>query len=143
MAASYNLLKLGGSDFHGRGDPDEVKLGKVFLPLLTIHEFLEVAEPVWIDSLKGLLQHFANDTFEINSDKVVGLKYFTEDMALKGDVSLKCALEGEQKKALLRLSPWLTEMERLAVKEAAIQLKLDVQQENEDGKIIYVVSREI
>jgi hypothetical protein len=143
LAALYKLLKLGGSDFHGRGDPDEVKLGKVPLPMPAISEFLEVAQPVWIDSIKGLLQNFADETFEINSDKIVGLKYFTSGTILNGDVRLRCSIEGEKKKALLRLSPWLTQMERIAVEEVAVLLKLDVWQENEDGNMVCVVSQQV
>ncbi|GLJ20619.1 hypothetical protein SUGI_0375570 [Cryptomeria japonica] len=43
LADAYGLLKIGGSDFHGRGDPDETDLGKVAILDSTMHEFLKVS----------------------------------------------------------------------------------------------------
>ncbi|GLJ52129.1 hypothetical protein SUGI_1108990 [Cryptomeria japonica] len=42
LADAYGLLKIGGSDFHGRGGPDETDLGKVPIPDSAMHEFLKV-----------------------------------------------------------------------------------------------------
>eukprot|EP00250_Pteridium_aquilinum_P013785 c21572_g1_i1 orf=285-1973(+) len=141
LAEAYELLKLGGSDFHGRGDPDETKLGKVVLPLLAIREFLQVAEPIWIAAVKELLQNFAEEIFQINAEHIAGLKYFTGRESLKGGIALGYSLGKEQFRASLRLSPWLTEEDRQAVQEAASQLKLNMEVEAEEGKATCIVSR--
>lgn len=141
LADTYQLLKLGGSDFHGRGDPDETKLGKVALPSLAIREFLRVAEPLWIGAIEELLKIFAEESFEIVSEKVVGSKFFTGVESLKGDIGLKYRVEKEHSRAFLRLSPWLTEEDRQAVQEAVRQLKLGFEMVVEDGRTACVVSR--
>ncbi|OQU85406.1 hypothetical protein SORBI_3004G233500 [Sorghum bicolor] len=41
LADTYNLLKLGGSDFHGRDDKEEPDVGSVDLPVLAVLNFLE------------------------------------------------------------------------------------------------------
>lgn len=143
LAETYELLKLGGSDFHGRGDPDETKLGKVLLPSLAIREFLQVAEPIWRSAVKELLQNFAEESFQITTEKVTGIKYFTGLESLKGDLVLDYAVEKEQCRAFLRLSSWLTEEDRQTVQEAVSQLKLKIEIVAEEGKTTCIVSRQI
>ncbi|KAF2317403.1 hypothetical protein GH714_021789 [Hevea brasiliensis] len=41
LADAYGLLKLGGSDFHGRVGNSESELGSVNLPVLALHDFLK------------------------------------------------------------------------------------------------------
>ncbi|MCO5606098.1 hypothetical protein L7F22_060285 [Adiantum nelumboides] len=143
LADTFQLLKLGGSDFHGRGDPDETKLGKVLLPALAIREFLHVAEPIWIASIEELLQSFAKESFQIIAGKAVGLQFFTGLESLKGDIALKCSVAEEHPRAFLRLSAWLTEEDRQAVQDAALQLKLGFEIVSEDGRTTCVVSRKL
>lgn len=140
LAEAYQLVKLGGSDYHARGDPDETGLGKVQLPLLTIHEFLNKAEPIWCFAIKEILHNFAEETFQFNSDKVVGLKYFScEPENFKGDISIGYRQEGAMQRFSLRFSAWLTEEERLIVEDAAAQLKLELESKGEDENVILTV----
>ncbi|KAE8677850.1 endoplasmic reticulum-Golgi intermediate compartment protein 3-like [Hibiscus syriacus] len=41
LSDTYELLKLGGSDYHGRGGNGKSELGSVNLPVLVLHEFLK------------------------------------------------------------------------------------------------------
>ncbi|WOL10320.1 hypothetical protein Cni_G19075 [Canna indica] len=43
LVDTYELLKLGGLDYHGRGGHDECDLGSVNLPLATLYDFLKMA----------------------------------------------------------------------------------------------------
>ncbi|WOL10961.1 hypothetical protein Cni_G19721 [Canna indica] len=43
LVDTYELLKLGGLDYHGRGGHDECDLGSVNLPLATLYGFLKMA----------------------------------------------------------------------------------------------------
>jgi hypothetical protein len=43
LADGYGLLKLGGSDYRGRGGHGESELESVNLPILAAHDFLKVA----------------------------------------------------------------------------------------------------
>ncbi|KAJ3695802.1 hypothetical protein LUZ60_001179 [Juncus effusus] len=55
LADSYGLLKVGGSDFHGRKGCEEPDLGSVNLPILAVYEFLNLAQPIWCNALKDIL----------------------------------------------------------------------------------------
>uniref|UniRef100_A0ACD5YR36 Uncharacterized protein n=1 Tax=Avena sativa TaxID=4498 RepID=A0ACD5YR36_AVESA len=57
LADTYELLKLGGSDYHGRDDKEEPDIGSVDLPVLAFFRFLEVARPIWRNAMK---ENFAN-----------------------------------------------------------------------------------
>ncbi|XP_037453837.1 5'-3' exoribonuclease-like [Triticum dicoccoides] len=59
LADTYELLKLGGSDYHGRDDKEEPDIGSVDLPVLAFFRFLEVAQPIWCNAIKEI---FANAT---------------------------------------------------------------------------------
>ncbi|PNX56462.1 protein trpH-like, partial [Trifolium pratense] len=41
LADTYELLKIGGSDYHGRGGHHEAELGSVNLPVLVLYDFLK------------------------------------------------------------------------------------------------------
>jgi hypothetical protein len=60
LADTYELLKLGGSDYHGRGDKEEPDIGSVDLPVLAFFRFLEVAQPIWRNAMKEM----GSDTIE-------------------------------------------------------------------------------
>lgn len=59
LADTYELLKLGGSDYHGRDDKEEPDIGSVDLPVLAFFRFLEVAQPIWCNAIKEI---FTNTT---------------------------------------------------------------------------------
>ncbi|XP_044951681.1 3',5'-nucleoside bisphosphate phosphatase-like [Hordeum vulgare subsp. vulgare] len=59
LADTYELLKLGGSDYHGRDDKEESDIGSVDLPVLALFRFLEVAQPIWCNAMK---ENFATTT---------------------------------------------------------------------------------
>ncbi|KAF3329265.1 PHP domain-containing protein [Carex littledalei] len=55
LADSYGLVKVGGSDFHGRSGCQEPDLGSVHLPVISIFEFLKLAQPIWCEALRDIL----------------------------------------------------------------------------------------
>ena len=66
LADAYGLLKLGGSDYHGRGGRAESDLGSVGLPVLAAHDFLKIARPIWCDAIKNNLVLYLEDSSELN-----------------------------------------------------------------------------
>ncbi|KAH9294845.1 hypothetical protein KI387_038433, partial [Taxus chinensis] len=132
LADAYELLKIGGSDFHGKGGPDETDLGKVTIPDSAIHKFLKVAQPIWRDALKDILLGFAESS-EPKIDKIVYPYGFGKE--LNGDMSLRCKITGNKEETVvLHLSSWLTKEEKLAVEEEAVRLKLSHTVISEQGK---------
>uniref|UniRef100_A0A0A9AHY0 Protein trpH n=1 Tax=Arundo donax TaxID=35708 RepID=A0A0A9AHY0_ARUDO len=73
LADTYELLKLGGSDFHGRDDKEEPDVGSVDLPVLSVFKFLEVAQPIWHDAIKEI---FASSITERATELMNGSKGF-------------------------------------------------------------------
>jgi len=135
LADAYQLLKLGGSDFHGRGGHDETDLGRVNIPDSAMHEFLKVAQPIWHDAIKHILLSFAEET------KAVGFDAFGKYKLLKGDMHLRNNTLGDKEDIVaLHLSPWLTKEERVTVEEEAIKLKLSYSVISDEGKETFVVS---
>jgi 3',5'-nucleoside bisphosphate phosphatase len=61
LAEKYGLLKLGGSDFHGRGGKDESDIGTVKLAITTLCCFLKMARPIWSSAMKDILLKFAEE----------------------------------------------------------------------------------
>ncbi|CAD6209967.1 unnamed protein product [Miscanthus lutarioriparius] len=59
LAEKYGLLKLGGSDFHGRGGKDESDVGTVKLAITTLCCFLKMARSIWSSAMKDILLKFA------------------------------------------------------------------------------------
>jgi hypothetical protein len=55
LADAYDLLKLGGSDYHGSKQV-ESELGSANLPMLVVHEFLKVARPIWCTAIRDNLK---------------------------------------------------------------------------------------
>lgn len=73
LADTYDLLKLGGSDYHARGGTSESALGSVSLPVVAVHEFLKVARPIWCGAIKNTVDRYVSDPTESNLDQI--LKY--------------------------------------------------------------------
>lgn len=60
LADSYGLVKVGGSDFHGRSGCQEPDLGSVHLPVISIFDFLKLAQPIWCEALRDILTSDTN-----------------------------------------------------------------------------------
>ncbi|XP_020081286.1 uncharacterized protein LOC109704930 [Ananas comosus] len=116
LADTYGLLKLGGSDFHGRGGQDESELGSVGLPTASIYEFLKLARPVWSNAMRDILYNFAEDPSEANLEKM--LKFGVQNK-LNGYSSSSC-VGGDA--VDLCLSSWLATHEDIELEN--IRLKL-------------------
>lgn len=71
LAEKYGLLKLGGSDFHGKGTKDESDVGAVKLAVTTLCCFLKMARPIWCSAMKDILLKFAEEPSAANVGKIV------------------------------------------------------------------------
>ncbi|KAG6544631.1 hypothetical protein Mapa_013936 [Marchantia paleacea] len=125
VAEACNLAKIGGSDFHARGDPEETDLGAIALPAGALHEFLKLADPVWSSAVEHILQDFAEGTLEgIGKDNE---SCFMEKVEMwKGDICVtNIHLPGEEEEVMcLRLSPWLSKEERQMLDKVASRFGL-------------------
>ncbi|KAA8536470.1 hypothetical protein F0562_028948 [Nyssa sinensis] len=117
LADDYNLVKLGGSDYHGRGGQDESALGSVSLPVLAVHEFLKVARPIWCRAIRDILENYSDDPSELNLDRIMR---FGKTRILKGSSPFSYCNDLID----LCLSSWLTSEERQNAEFEAIKLKL-------------------
>ncbi|KAJ4844113.1 hypothetical protein Tsubulata_045373 [Turnera subulata] len=117
LADAYGLLKLGGSDYHGRGGNSESELGSVNLPVLTLRDFLNVARPIWFDAVRDILESYAEEPSDSN---LAIITRFGRARILKGNSPLSCG-----KDLIDRcLSLWLTNEEKQNDLFEAIKLKL-------------------
>lgn len=71
LAEKYGLLKIGGSDFHGKGTKDESDVGAVKLAITTLSSFLEMARPIWCSAMKDILLKFAEEPSATNLGKIL------------------------------------------------------------------------
>lgn len=69
LADTYNLLKLGGSDFHGRDDMVEPDVGSVHLPVLAVLNFLEAAKPIWHNAIREMFASISKRSTVLNGCK--------------------------------------------------------------------------
>ncbi|KAG7976357.1 hypothetical protein I3843_06G145500 [Carya illinoinensis] len=117
LADAYGLLKLGGSDYHGRGGHGESELGSVNLPVLAVYDFLEVARPIWCAAIRDILKSYAEEPSDSNLARIMR---FGRTRIFKGGSPFSCG-----KDLIDRcLSLWLTNEERQNVEFDAIRLKL-------------------
>ncbi|KAF4365942.1 hypothetical protein F8388_019186 [Cannabis sativa] len=129
LADTYGLLKIGGSDYHGRGGHGESELGSVNLPVLVLHEFLKVARPIWHSAIRDILEKCAEDPSESNLARIMK---FARIPSLKGGSSLN-----SNKDVIDRcLSLWLTNEERNSAEFEAISLKLSQISFNQGGSTL-------
>ncbi|GAB2235219.1 hypothetical protein Droror1_Dr00027714 [Drosera rotundifolia] len=70
LADAYGLVKLGGSDYHGRGGNHESLLGSVILPVLEVDEFLKLARPIWCNAIGNILERYAEDPSVSNLENI-------------------------------------------------------------------------
>ncbi|XP_049935762.1 uncharacterized protein LOC116261720 [Nymphaea colorata] len=121
LADLHGLVKLGGSDFHGRGGHDESDLGTVNLSVLAVQEFLKLARPIWCDALRDVLLSFAEEPSE--SSKFKKFRNHEKDVVSPS------------------LCFWLTDEERQTVEMEAMRLKLSHTVVNERGIPISVIGK--
>ncbi|URE00315.1 PHP domain [Musa troglodytarum] len=119
LADRYELVKIGGSDYHGRSGQDESDLGSVALPVLAVYEFLKLAQPIWHIAMRDMLSMFANEPSDINLQKIIRFGKFnlTKDKEYSGVSCGKDVLD-------LCLSSWLNNEERENSELEAIKMKL-------------------
>lgn len=115
LANKYNLIKIGGSDYHGRGGHSESDLGSVVLPVLVVHEFLKLARPIWLEAAKDLILHFTKEPSESNLEKIT---MFGMPKNLKGCPSNYSDIVD------ICLSSWLTTEERRDIEFQNIKIKI-------------------
>ncbi|PON63860.1 polymerase/histidinol phosphatase-like protein [Parasponia andersonii] len=115
LADTFGLLKIGGSDYHGRGGHGESELGSVNLPVLTLYDFLKVARPIWHGAIRNILENYAEDPSDSTLARIIK---FARIPILKG--SLSCSKDVVDR----CLSLWLTNEERHGAELEAIRLKL-------------------
>ncbi|XP_068639073.1 uncharacterized protein [Aristolochia californica] len=117
LADTYELVKLGGSDYHGRGGNDESELGSVNLPILTIREFLRLCRPIWCKATKDILQSFAEEPSDSNLQKIMK---FLRTRKINANMSLDCSKDIVD----ICQSLWLTGEERQAIELETLSVKL-------------------
>ncbi|XWS54488.1 hypothetical protein CRYUN_Cryun10bG0093900 [Craigia yunnanensis] len=117
LADTYDLLKLGGSDYHARGGHGESELGSVNLPVLVLHDFLKVARPIWCSAIKDILESYAEEPSDSNLARIA---IFGRMGSFKGSSPLSCGRDLIDR----CLSLWLTTEERQNAEFEAIRLKL-------------------
>ncbi|XP_044507982.1 3',5'-nucleoside bisphosphate phosphatase isoform X2 [Mangifera indica] len=126
LADAHGLLKLGGSDYHGRGGHGESELGSVNLPVLILNDFLKIARPIWCAAIKDILKRYADEPSESNLSSIMR---FVRARIFKGSHPLSCG------KDLIDqcLSLWLTKEERQNTEFEAMKLKLSHVSINQGG----------
>lgn len=117
LADAYGLVKLGGSDYHGRGGQHESDLGSVSLPMSSVHEFLKVARPIWLKAIMDSLENYVKDPNDEN------LQFITKFGKMRLCKSIS-AFSSDSDLINHLLSLWLTKEERLNPELEAIKLKL-------------------
>ncbi|KAJ9686959.1 hypothetical protein PVL29_015704 [Vitis rotundifolia] len=116
LADDYGLVKLGGSDYHGRGGQSESDLGSVNLPVLAVHDFLKVARPIWCNAIRNILESYIKEPSDMNLEQITR---FARNRNSKGGSPLGCGKDLID----LCLSSWLTNEERQNPEFEAIMLK--------------------
>lgn len=116
LADTYELVKLGGSDYHGRGGHDESDLGSVNLPVTAVCRFLKLARPIWCSATKEILLSFAEEPTDVNLEKIT---MFGKPNSLKKSFVSANVVD-------LCLSSWLTTEEREDDEFEAIRMKFSL-----------------
>jgi hypothetical protein len=114
LADTYDLIKLGGSDYHGKGGNSESELGSVSLPVLAAHDFLKLARPIWCDAIRQVLDNYVNAPTDSNLEiiKRYGKNKFSEANVDMNESISDCILA------------WMTREERESTEFVAIISKL-------------------
>ncbi|KAI3770215.1 hypothetical protein L6452_01340 [Arctium lappa] len=130
LADSYDLLKLGGSDYHARGGNSESALGSVSLPVVAVHEFLKVARPIWCGAIKNTVDRYLSDPTDSNLEHI--LRYARTKLAKSGvSVPFPTIAHSHSIELIGQcLSQWLTNEEQKNTDFEAIRLKLPYKEGN-------------
>lgn len=117
LADAYELLKIGGSDYHGKGGQNESELGSVNLPVVVLHDFLKIARPIWCNAIREILECYAEEPSDSN---LATITRFGRTRVFKGGSPLSCGQD------LIDhcLPLWLTSQEMENAEFEAIKLKL-------------------
>ncbi|KAL5210230.1 hypothetical protein ABZP36_005853 [Zizania latifolia] len=117
LADKYDLLKIGGSDFHGRGGKDESDIGTVKLAITTLCCFLKMARPIWCSAMKDILLKFAEEPSVAKLGKIVK---FGDLINFDGFSSMDAGMDAIN----LCLSSWLSNdgMEEVELEEIGLKL---------------------
>lgn len=117
LADAHDLLKLGGSDYHGRGGQHESDIGSTSVPVVVVHEFLKVARPIWCKAIQDILENYIKDPNDSNLQHIIK---FGRIKASKTSSGLSSASE------LISqcLVSWLSKEERENAEFEAIKLEL-------------------
>lgn len=128
LADTYDLLKLGGSDYHGRGGHRESELGSVNLPVLVLRDFLKVARPIWCCSIRRILENYAEEPSDLNLARVTRFEKGGSHLSCGKDLIDRC------------FNLWLTSDERQNAVFEAIRLKLSHVSINKGGIQVLIES---
>ncbi|RAL44987.1 unnamed protein product [Cuscuta campestris] len=112
LGDTYDLVKLGGSDFHGKVGEHESELGSVSLPVLAVHEFLKRARPIWRRSIADILENYVDHPTESNFQLIKKYCGRPKRSGSANEFITQC------------LSSWLTIEERQNAEFEAIKLKV-------------------
>lgn len=128
-ADAYNLVKVGGSDYHATGTLEETDIGGISVPTGAMLQFLQVAQSIWKSALQILVQDFAEGLLDTAGD--------TPQESWKGDLAVR---EADGKLNLI-FSPFLTEEERTLVQTEATNLDLSHTVVLEQGFVCIAISK--
>ncbi|KAL0365134.1 UNVERIFIED_CONTAM: 5'-3' exoribonuclease [Sesamum angustifolium] len=117
LADAHDLLKLGGSDYHGRGGQQESDVGSTSIPVLNVHEFLKVARPIWCNAILDLLKNYIKDPSDSNLQHIIK---FGKTKVSKTN----SPLGGPSELINQCLSSWLSKEERDNAEFETIKLEL-------------------
>lgn len=134
LADAYGLLKIGGSDYHGRGGHNESELGSVNLPVLVLHDFLKVARPIWCNAIREIIECYAEEPSDSN---LAAITRFGRTRILKGGSPLSCGQD------LIDhcLPLWLSSQEMENAEFEAIKLKLSNVSVSQGGMQVLVETK--
>lgn len=117
LADTNDLLKLGGSDYHGRGGQHESDLGSTSVSMLAVHEFLKVARPIWRNAIQEIVKNYIQDPTDTNMEHITKFAKIKTTKASShfsnaGELINQCLLS------------WLSKEEREGAEFEAIKLGL-------------------
>ena len=116
LADTHGLLKIGGSDYHGKQTQVESDLGSIDLPVVQIHRFLKVARPTWFKAIKDAIGGYGDDPSRENLERLWGFG----DEKYKAKMMMVSPVEAIE----LSLASWLAPDERNCSEIEDLRLKL-------------------
>ncbi|XP_078429644.1 polymerase/histidinol phosphatase-like protein isoform X2 [Wolffia australiana] len=95
LADSLGLLKIGGSDYHGRKTQVESDLGSINLPIMAMVGFLRLARPRWFEAIQETIRSFVEDPSITKLERLWGFgdeKYKAKMAMLSPNEAIKLSL---------------------------------------------------